>query len=135
MRTKLISGLAFLALAGMAAAQSLPTVANIPFDFVVHEKAMKAGNYMIEHVTNDVAVLLIRNDDSGAAIFLVTQPARDGKNPTGVPKLVFKRYGDTYFLSQVWTSSDIGRQVPKSNKETEMARTSEPVELALVIGR
>jgi len=37
-------------------------------------------------------------------------------------KLVFSRYGDQYFLSQIWMAgNEAGYQLPKSRREVEVA--------------
>jgi hypothetical protein len=47
-------------------------------------------------------------------------------------KLVFHRYGDTYFLSAVWvTSNTTGRELARSRAERELADKTE-MELAVV---
>jgi len=39
------------------------------------------------------------------------------------PKLVFHRYGNQYFLSQIWTTSAI-RNIPMSRMERELKKTA-----------
>jgi len=53
-------------------------------------------------------------------------------------RLVFNRYGDQYFLAQVWTQSDItGLEIPRSRSERTLLagahdqRTPERVAIAL----
>ena len=42
--------------------------------------------------------------------------------PQAKSKLVFHRYGNRYFLTQVWSAgSSLGRELPKSAKEKEQA--------------
>jgi hypothetical protein len=51
-------------------------------------------------------------------------------------KLVFNRYGDRYFLSEIWTAGDTsGRTLLVSKVERELALTSHPqrVMLALLV--
>jgi hypothetical protein len=37
-------------------------------------------------------------------------------------KLVFHRYGDQYFLAQIWTAgNDRGRELPRTEREREVA--------------
>jgi hypothetical protein len=58
------------------------------------------------------------------------------KEPQSESKLVFNRYGNRYFLSQVWTAGSIrGRQLPISPREKEMpqlARNETKAEVTLV---
>jgi hypothetical protein len=42
------------------------------------------------------------------------------------PRLVFNRYGDSYFLAQVWTDGDHElHQAYKCKAETQMAKTQQ----------
>ena len=48
-------------------------------------------------------------------------------------KLVFHRYGDRYFLAQIWMAgSNSGQELPKSPRETEAARDYTVQEVVLV---
>lgn len=48
--------------------------------------------------------------------------AVEDREKTGKYELVFNRYGKTHFLSQVWTGSTRGRELPKSRAERDLAR-------------
>ncbi len=136
MRTKIAVALAVLALAGMAAyAQSAPIRADVPFDFIALDKTMKAGTYSVEHMDVHPAVLLIRGVDHKGALFANTVLSEGVKGQTTVARLVFNRYGDTYFLSQIWFGGNIANQLPKSHREAEMAKIWTPTEVALVINK
>ena len=38
-------------------------------------------------------------------------------------KLVFSRYGDQYFLSEIWmTGASVGHKLPRSRREVEIAQ-------------
>ena len=57
----------------------------------------------------------------GAGILVLTNAAQRSESDSG-SKLVFHRYENTYFLSQVWiTGNDRGREVLRSCAEREMA--------------
>ena len=71
--------------------------------------------------------------DLGAAAVMVSPPRMPKLNSNAVvaneiqtqSKLVFNRYGDHYFLSQVWTAGNSrGRQLLKSGREREMAQVA-----------
>jgi hypothetical protein len=48
-------------------------------------------------------------------------------------KLVFHRYGNRYFLKQIWMAGDnAGQQLPKSRLETEIALNRTVQEVVLV---
>jgi hypothetical protein len=110
--------LAFMAATQMARAQE-PVVANIPFAFTVGNKMLPSGEYRVEKWIKGDSALLIQRTDGGAATF-AGSIATDSNEPQTKTKLVFHRYGDQYFLSQVWVEgSSRGRQIPKSKQEKE----------------
>lgn len=79
--------------------------ATIPFDFVVRDQTFMAGEYTIERVTQGKDILMLRRADDSASVMFLTRPA-DVLANTEQSKLVFRRYGDQYFLSQIWSSND-----------------------------
>ena len=101
-------------------AQSIMLKANIPFDFVVGEKRLPSGQYHVKSL-NPVLTQIQGNDAHSTAIVLTT--GMQAAKISDVGKLIFNRYGDQYFLSKIWVpSSDMGRQLPKSRFEREVAQ-------------
>jgi hypothetical protein len=88
--------------AGSALAQDHKVTATVPFNFTVNGRTLPAGNYTIGNDANSPRVLTISDRKDGVAIMAITIPdagyAADNK-------LVFHRYGNQYFLSQVRTST------------------------------
>jgi hypothetical protein len=111
-----------LVLSSMAATQVARAqeamVVDIPFAFTAGSATLPAGEYRVQKLDRNSAVLLIHCWD-----------ARESK-------LVFNRYGNRYFLSQVWNAGSIrGRQLPISPREKEMpqlARNETKTEITLV---
>ncbi len=79
--------------------------ATIPFDFVVSNQTLTAGAYTIEYVTQGRDVLMLRRADGSAGVIFNTSPA-DALAQTGRFQLVFHRYGERYFLAQLWSPND-----------------------------
>jgi hypothetical protein len=76
---------------------------TIPFNFVVGNKELKTGDYVIESLLDNNA-LRFRNEDGDVQITF-TVPIET--NRTGNhERLLFHHNGDQYFLSQVWLSGD-----------------------------
>lgn len=95
--------------------------ANIPFAFSPGDKTLPAGDYAVVPLTTP-GVLRIRREDGRAAVLVLTQSvqARPGQNQT---KLVFRRYGDQYFLAQIWAvGNGTGRELGQSRTERELIR-------------
>jgi hypothetical protein len=111
---------------GSAHGQSLayPIRANIPFDFTVGEEKLPAGEYSIGRARQDSGdtVLAISSVDRPGNAFPITSAVQT-LEPKGTGTLVFHRYGDEYFLFQVWAAgANTGRVIPKSRGEREMER-------------
>jgi hypothetical protein len=124
MKTRLICSLAaaLLAAAGLYAQSSQTLVAKVPFGFHVGSVALPAGEYSLDMRAAAGFVRVISANRKTVALMgtFATQTAE--YNQQG--KLVFNRYGDNYFLSQVWSPGLSGRGFCKSNREKEMASTA-----------
>ncbi len=99
-----------------------PMLVNIPFAFVAGNASLPAGEYRVQKLEGNSAVVLIRCSDASASAMVITNAAQANERQSG-SKLVFNRYGNRYFLSQVWTAGSIrGRQLLKSPSEKEIAQ-------------
>lgn len=135
--TMLISiiALAFAtAVATNAQSHSQKIKADIPFDFVVGDKTLAAGEYSVRQITSGPEGLLVRGLNGGQSIVRLTNAVPTNK---AMPKtsLTFRRYGNTYYLAQVWIAgSSEGREMLKSKSERaaerELARNSSSDNLA-----
>lgn len=96
--------------------------ANIPFDFMVRGKMLPAGNYEIRRISDEPNGLLIRNiNDKHDHAMFETEPV-EGQAPNH-SEVVFHRYGDTYFLSEVLTAGEqTGRELPPPREERQLRR-------------
>jgi len=101
-----------------------PMLVNIPFAFMAGNVTLPAGEYRVQKLDPNSGVLLIKCSDPSATAIVVTHAAQ-GNEPQTESKLVFNRYDNHYFLSQVWTVGSIrGRQLLKSPREKEVARSA-----------
>jgi hypothetical protein len=104
--------------------------ANIPFDFVVGNKTLPAGAYSLGKVTANADGILIRSRDGEHNAIRLTNTVSSNA-PKRKTTLSFLRYGDTYYLAEVWIAgSSEGREMVKSKAERELARNSSKGELA-----
>jgi len=126
--------LSSLAATQVARAQEAMVV-DIPFAFTAGNATLPAGEYRVQKMDRNSAVLLIHCWDTRASALVITNAAQ-AKELQAESKLVFNRYGNRYFLSQVWTAGSIrGRQLPISPREKEMpqlARNETKTEITLV---
>lgn len=95
---------------------------NIPFDFMVGNTKLPAGRYSVSRVYPNSGddIIRITSLDKKAGAFRTTIPVTSTKY-TNKGTLVFHRYGDQYFLFQVWPAgSSIGRTWPQSRGERDL---------------
>jgi hypothetical protein len=89
---------------------------TIPFTFQTDHQTFAAGTYRIAR-ESDHAVLL-RGPGTSYGLILMNNAVT--LHPSDHGKLVFDRYGDKYFLRQIWTAGDsVGLECPKSRAEKE----------------
>ncbi|HEX8687567.1 MAG TPA: hypothetical protein VF736_22125 [Pyrinomonadaceae bacterium] len=107
-----------LTLAATSYAQSARrTVVLIPFDFVAGEKTLPAGAYRVEPVRRDsYTAWEIQSTAGRAGSVVMTSSLQGGAGGDGA-RLVFRKYGETYVLAQLWAGSDgAGREVAQSRR-------------------
>jgi len=97
--------------------------AKIPFDFMVGGKEFKAGKYSVKrlHDNNPDSILILRSADNGAATnFNINNITDKGASQA---RLVFRRYGNQYFLAQIFDGrSGFGSELIKSKAEREASK-------------
>ncbi len=99
--------------------------ANVPFSFYVNNKIMPSGEYNVKRENNSLGVLLVQDSKADQGIFTtynVYFPYTNFQNA----KLVFHKYGDKYFLAQVWDPV-LGEelQLPVTNAEKTARKAAE----------
>ena len=106
---------------------------NVPFDFSVSGKTLPAGEYMVIRVgvSRDALTMCSKDGKGSASALTKTIETRDIQNQT---RIVFRRYGKQYFLSQVWISGrTTGRELFTSKVERELTRgAAKPRTIAVV---
>jgi hypothetical protein len=118
-------GLGLLLVASAVQAQDNGVKADIPFDFVVGNQMLPAGEYTIVNQGHVNQAILIRSDEGKTAILSLTQSC-SSLNPSAKTKLVFHTMAGRYFLYQIWTQGNSsGRQLPKSKAEVELAKNTD----------
>jgi hypothetical protein len=143
-KTQFISRLLILALltaagAICANAQALEEgsiEADVPFAFIVGEKAFPAGKYTLRRAdATNPGVLEISNDKGRGTIFFEAQPARASEYPRQT-NLVFDKIGDEYFLSEIWAAdTNLGYRLPKTNAEKSLEGGDIKTELRSILAK
>jgi hypothetical protein len=118
------------ALSGPAAAQAQSVTVNIPFGFSVNDQNLPAGTYRIS--LQAPRNLLFVDTRSTKQYLMLVQPTWE-QNSKDWGRLIFRRYGGSHYLYQVWMSGQgEGRQFVRSRAEQETLRGLKTSSLAYV---
>jgi hypothetical protein len=121
MKTNLLRLSIVAVLAAAAAfAQSSTLHANVPFDFIVGTQVLPAGQYTVDSGSLHSTVIIRSNDCMRAAMAVLGSGLRSTAT-SNRGKLVFHRYGDTYYLTEIWQPGNEGHQLPETSRERELA--------------
>jgi len=97
-----------------------PITAEIPFSFHVGDSSFPAGSYTASTNIGSSAAMVLRSLDGKSSVMALSNGVQSKRRTE--PVLVFNRYGDEYFLFQVWTGpGETGRQLVPSRHEAELA--------------
>jgi hypothetical protein len=100
-----------------------PLKATVPFDFVVNQQTLPAGEYRV-YESHPGFVIFKASNGKDHAIVMANPLQASNVQTTG--RLVFHRYGDVYFLSELWRSDTYtGSQFSTTRRERELASTPE----------
>jgi hypothetical protein len=96
--------------------------AHIPFDFQIGDKTLPAGDYSVKRLSSNS--LLVQSADGDVSALAQAprsvQNSNDAKPST--ERLIFRQYGDQYFLAQVWMTRDnTGRELNMTGAERKAA--------------
>lgn len=87
---------------------------NVPFAFGVEDHSLPAGEYLVLTVTPERTIRIVSADGKHSAI--VNTLPNYAKSPSTRSRLVFHKYGNEYFLAQVWTAGQNVARDPLSSK-------------------
>ena len=116
-----------LAVAGVQAQTPSRVEVNIPFEFSARKTTLKRGVYTITRLSG--SLLRVKNVNDKSAVILNAPVNLSSTDANATERLVFNKYGDEYFLVQIWLTADSGRQLLKQKKATQPER----IELSLRI--
>jgi hypothetical protein len=98
---------------------SLIGTANVPFAFQAGSQMLTAGVYEIHRVSTNLLDLRGPNQ----VRHFVPVNAAETRKATDKGTIVFHRYGDTYFLGQIWEAgATFGAECAESHAEKEILR-------------
>lgn len=93
---------------------------KVPFSFSVQDHSLPAGEYNIFTVLPERAIRITSTDGRYSAV--VNTLPNYASSPAENSRLIFHRYGDEYFLAQVWTlAQTVGRNPILSQRAINLA--------------
>ena len=106
---------------------------TIPFNFSVGDKEFEAGDYIIQRA-GETGSLIIRNEGGHGQQFVFGIPMETNKTGNR-ERLVFHRYGNQYFLSQIWLSGDEDGHKLVRGAQEKNAAAKQPASDEAVVGQ
>src|SRR5260370_4870464 len=118
-----------------AHAQSAIAV-TVPFDYSAGGKVLPAGEYKVQTGLPN-GLILLRNFEQGVSAMIFGNQVESIK-PSQDAKLVFHRYGDSYFLAEIWASPGTARSIslrPSKAEQEQIAKLGAPTTVGLTARR
>jgi len=110
---------------------------SIPFTFNVEDHTLPAGQYYVRSINPDHSIALV-NANSGESLVITYTPESEGSASQN-SRLVFSKYGNQYFLTQIWTKGEAkARNAWASKQAVALARngvSAEPVIILAYAGK
>jgi hypothetical protein len=101
---------------------------NIPFDFQVGKSKLDAGKYEVKWL--DSSKFILKNVETESSSIVVTSGQAGTDISTKTEQIVFNRYGDKYFLRQIFAKQGTtGRELGETKYEKNVRKnlyTAEP---------
>jgi hypothetical protein len=128
----LVACVAFVTLAATPSHAQALMKADVPFSFSAGYGVLPAGEYNIARTGFGQAVLL---SQGRRGVELMLPQTADWRDNVETPKLVFHRYGDEYFLAEIWTNADdCVRTLSVHPRERQLAKAGVSPQVAVVYG-
>ena len=101
-------------------------VAHVPFQFKAGDKAIPAGNCIVESSAQGRGPLMIFNVAAKKSTMVSAIPERPAEDNVAY-SLVFHKYGDRYFLTGIRQGDKIIEQLYETGQEAELRAQSSPM--------
>src|SRR5262245_34808520 len=103
---------------------------NIPFDFSVANRTLPAGEYTVSERNGAGQTIFVSNYATKTTVCAIAG-SLSVKKETEKPMLVFRRYGNQYFLAQVIAAGSLnGKEIVQSRAERQAIKEQSSRHLA-----
>ena len=106
---------------------------TIGFEFAAGDKLLPAGDYTVQ-LNPERGTVVLRGEGQKPLMLLTAR--KESRSAPQRGKLVFQRYGTSFFLAEVWNQDNsTGQTLAPSAREKEMAREKQPQQFLVVLAR
>lgn len=106
--------------------------ADVPFQFHVGNTTLPAGRYMIHELEgSDLTVMQISSADGKLSALFDVESAQAKTTPEK-SELIFNKYGDSYFLSELFDEGNVDGSKLMTSREEKRASKESGAEVAHV---
>ncbi len=127
-----MSAVAVLGTTGLYA--QIGVAANVPFNFTVETVRMPAGDYSLVPLSSTSGVIQLLNRETGKSILVNAPSSLSAYTSKGAETgmIIFHRYGNRYFFSEVWTPNGVEGRAKPSKLEREIQASGAGKQAAMV---
>ena len=106
---------------------------TVGFEFAADDKLLPAGEYTVQ-LNSESGTVVLRCEGQKPLTLLTAR--KESRSAPQRGKLVFQRYGTSFFLNEVWSQDNsTGQTLAPSAREKEMAREKQPQQILVVLAR
>jgi hypothetical protein len=106
---------------------------TVGFEFAAGDKLLPAGEYTVR-LNSERGTVVLRGEGQKPLMLLTAR--KESRSTPQRGKLVFQRYGTSFFLNEVWgKDNSVGQTLAPSAREKEMAREKQPQQILVVLAR
>ena len=103
---------------------------SVPFGFIAGDKSLPAGDYSVQ-VNPERGSVVLRQEGQDPLMILTNR--KESRSAPQRGKLVFQRYGTSFFLAEVWSQANAtGQTLTTGAREKELARNKQPEQILVV---
>jgi len=133
LRTMITTVLLLAAVSVAVKAQERPVLtAIVPFAFTLENTDLPAGTYTVS-ILYPFNMIKVQSADGRKVAWIAVIPSLKSEESKQV-KLVFHRFGNEYFLAQVWEQgSKVHRDLRSGNRARELARNGDGMQFITIL--
>jgi len=101
---------------------------TVPFNFMVGNHSAPSGDYTVKELDQEIEGWFGPDGHS----FIIRTMASDKQGDLGATKLVFHRYGNDYYLTEVWSAGS-SHEVRLTSSQQSIAKKQKKFETVAVL--